>query len=532
MMKTYLTIASLVGLVFTSHALADSTYTYVLQDSVATITGFTSTASPSGAIAIPSTVDGYVVGEIGAAAFKNQTAVTSITFASSVNVTRIGISAFQGCTALASISLPSSITQIDGGAFADCSSLTTISLPDGLTTLGESVFLNCESLVSLTIPDSITTIPGQLCDHCTSLTTLSLSDAVTEIGNAAFYDCSAMASFTMPESLVTLGDDAFHGCGALTTITMGDALSSIGDRVFQDCDSLVSISVSSGNPTYSSEDGVLLNASQTSVVLCPEGKLGDYTIPVMVESLAEGAFAHCDLLTSVSLPSGLTDLPADAFYYASGLESVELPTNISSIGDWCFAGCSSLAGVTFPEALTTLGDDSFDSCLSLEWALFNGDAPDMGESVFDHTADAFTVYYYSSSTGFESPTWLGYPAVALEIPSSFATWLTGNGYSPGTSMATDTNSDGVSLLMAYALNLDPSENLASSMPQPVLADDEMSLSFYGNSSDVTYTAETSTDLENWTTDGVSLSDPDANGLRTAEVAQDGASRFIRLVVSY
>ena len=47
--------------------------------------------------------------------------------------------------------------------------------------------------------------------------------------------------------------------------------------------------------------------------------------------------------------------------------------------------------------------------------------------------------------------------------------------------------------MAYALNLDPKQNLSGSMPKPVIAGNQMSLTFYAGSSGVTYSAETSTE---------------------------------------
>ena len=51
---------------------------------------------------------------------------------------------------------------------------------------------------------------------------------------------------------------------------------------------------------------------------------------------------------------------------------------------------------------------------------------------------------------------------------------------------------------------------------------------------VTYTAQASTDMENWTTEGVTITSPDADGNRTATVAAGTGipARFIRLLVGY
>ena len=56
--------------------------------------------------------------------------------------------------------------------------------------------------------------------------------------------------------------------------------------------------------------------------------------------------------------------------------------------------------------------------------------------------------------------------------------------------------------MAYALDLDPRRNLRSRLPVPILTDDSLSLTFHAARPGLTYTVQTSTDLRNWTTEGV------------------------------
>ena len=97
-------------------------------------------------------------------------------------------------------------------------------------------------------------------------------------------------------------------------------------------------------------------------------------------------------------------------------------------------------------------------------------------------------------------------------------------------LGSDPNGDGVNLLMAYALNLDPKQNLQSSIPRPLIAGSQMGLTFYAGTAGVTYSVETSTDLQTWTSAGVTLSTPDANNLRTASAPTTGPNRFMRLVV--
>ena len=105
-----------------------------------------------------------------------------------------------------------------------------------------------------------------------------------------------------------------------------------------------------------------------------------------------------------------------------------------------------------------------------------------------------------------------------------------NGFAYDTDIGSDPNNDGVNLLMAYALDLDPRLNLSGAMPVAVLTGSELRLGYYAGSAGVTYSVETSTNMLTWTTAGVTLSGLDAYQRRTASVNRDGPARFLRLGV--
>ncbi|MBB5351800.1 hypothetical protein HNR46_002039 [Haloferula luteola] len=545
-------LALSLGLILPSAA--DTTYTYLLDDSEATLTGFTESAEPSGALTIPATVDGYTVVAVDRGAFRDRDEITSITFASGSSVTSLGPSAFagctgltaltlpagvtdlpmgvcEGCTALASVSLPSTTVTIGAAAFAHCSSLATLELPSSLASLGESAFLDCSALTSLTVPSGVTSLPDQVFDGCRSLASLSLPAQLETIGERAFHDNDSLITFIVPENVTSISNGALGDCSALESVQLNASLNHLGDQVFLGCHALTALEVDASNTEFSSQGGVLFNASGSLLRLAPPGISGRFSIPSTVAQLSPGAFAHCSQLEEIELPESLVELPEDAFYYASALSQLEIPSTVSILGSWCLAG-TGLTGITLPSAVNTIGDDAFHFARSLAWAFFEGDAPEeMGETVFDDTASGFTVFFPANATGFTTPTWLGYPAQSLEIATALAHWLVEQGYSPGADPEGDENGDGISLLTAYALGLDPSLDLAASMPQPVWTENGLSLTFTGNREGVTYSAQSSADLQSWTADDVTLSDPDESGQRTATLTSGETSRFLRLVFS-
>ena len=81
--------------------------------------------------------------------------------------------------------------------------------------LGDGAFSGCSGLTSLTLPSSVTSIDGYAFDGCSGLTSLTIPSGVTSIGKWAFYGCSGLTSiYVYPENLPELGTDIFNGCDA------------------------------------------------------------------------------------------------------------------------------------------------------------------------------------------------------------------------------------------------------------------------------------------------------------------------------
>lgn len=82
----------------------------------------------------------------------------------------------------------------------------------------------------------------------------------------------------------------------------------------------------------------------------------------------------------------------------------------------------------------------------------------------------------------------------------------------------------------YAPDLDPRRHLQASLPAPVVSETTLSLNFHATAPGLTYRAETSNDLTNWTTTGVTQSAPAPDGRSTATIPPDAPHRFLRLTV--
>ena len=93
--------------------------------------------------------------------------------------------------------------------------------------------------------------------------------------------------------------------------------------------------------------------------------LTSVTIPSSVTEIGPFAFSDCRSLTSVTIPSSITKIGSSTFSGCSGLTSVTIPSSVTEIGSSAFSYCSGLTSVTIPSSVTKIGDNAFSGCSGL-----------------------------------------------------------------------------------------------------------------------------------------------------------------------
>jgi hypothetical protein len=359
----------------------------------------------------------HTVTNIGYSAFSSCSSLTNIVVPDSV--VTLGAFAFLSCTSLASVTIGHSVTSIPYGAFSNCISLVSVAIPDSVTDLGEFAFSGCTKLMSatvgnhvgrigsyafywcsslagMTIPDNVTSIADWAFFNCPSLTNVTVGNGVTSIGEYAFENCTGLATATLGSSLATIGANAFNFSG-LKSITIPSGVTNIGAGAFYSCSSLTAIEVDPLNPSYSSIDGVLLDQSGATLLQCPGGKAGDFSVPLGVTSIEPGSFGLCTSLTRVTIPNAVTNIGAWSFYYCASMTNIFIGSGVQTIGDGAFYYSYSLAGAYFLGNAPTLG------------------GPNVFMQVLGFPLNN-TVYYVPGTTGW-APTFGGRPTAPWTPPN-------------------------------------------------------------------------------------------------------------------
>ncbi len=142
---------------------------------------------------------------------------------------------------------------------------------------------------TVSIGDSVTSIGEQAFYECNSLTSVAIGNSVESIGKYAFWSCG-FESVVLPDTLASIGEAAFFMCTSLELASIPDSVASIGINAFDHCTSLASVTVSDGNPAYSSFNGILFDKPKTTLILYPEGHAGSsYDIPGSVNTRSHTA---------------------------------------------------------------------------------------------------------------------------------------------------------------------------------------------------------------------------------------------------
>ena len=277
------------------------------------------------------------VRNIGKYAFKGCTGLTEIILPDSV--TSIGDCVFENCTSLAKVTINGNVKKINKTSFNGCTALTTLVFSEGVTTI-YSGYKNCDSLKSVTIPASVTTISKYAFDGCKYLTTVTIAEnsQLQTIDASAFRNCVALPGFTIPAGVTKINSYAFDNCDALTEMTIPASVTSIGPAIFRYCDSLKAIHVDPNNPAYMSDNGILFDKAQTTLIeYLKSNSTTRYTIPASVTYIRNEAFIDCNNLTEITIPAIVTKIGNYAFQDCGKLAKVTIfAPSQEFYGYWAF----------------------------------------------------------------------------------------------------------------------------------------------------------------------------------------------------
>lgn len=139
-------------------------FTYTIENGSVVIVQY---GGPSGAVIIPSTLEGLPVKRIAPNAFEFASHMTAVTIPDTV--TNIGAGAFYSCSALTTVSFGTNLITISPDAFGWCTALTSVTLPASISTIGSGAFYWCVSMRDVYFKGHAPTVAGDSFPDTTTL---------------------------------------------------------------------------------------------------------------------------------------------------------------------------------------------------------------------------------------------------------------------------------------------------------------------------------------------------------------------------
>lgn len=253
---------------------------------------------------------------------------------------------------------------------------------------------------------------------------------VTEIGWDSFRQCQILRSVTIPEGITGIHSYTFFDCNNLESVHLPKSMKNFWGGCFASCNSLKAVTVDPDNPWFCSVDGVVYTKDRKELVFYPPGKDDEeFVIPEGCSVIDRYAFAYCENLKRIIVPSTVTDISYEsilfckglvgvfvdegnevyssidgnlyskdgkqflrlcvltdndvltlpegvesigegAAYCSEGLTAVHLPETLLSIGDSAFLYCDHLTSVTIPKSVVYIGSSAFAQCEGLSEVVF------------------------------------------------------------------------------------------------------------------------------------------------------------------
>jgi heterodisulfide reductase subunit B len=259
--------------------------------------------------------------------FLNCNSVSSISFETESELTRIESKAFSSCSYLKSFTIPQNVGFIDGSAFVGISNISISVESSNLHFAIRSDFILDSSnrqLIryfgnksNIKIPRDVQILCSYCFASCYSLSSISFEteSELTRIESYAFSSCFSLKSITIPRHVQILCSYCFVDCNSLSSILFEteSELTRIESYAFSSCSSLKSI-----------------------------------TIPRHVQILCSSCFWSCELLSSISFEteSELTRIESYAFSSCSSLKSITIPRHVQTLCSSCFPHCNLLSSIS------------------------------------------------------------------------------------------------------------------------------------------------------------------------------------------
>lgn len=306
--------------------------------------------------------------------------------------------AFYECSGLYEVYLPQSLTAIGARAFENCKDLEIVHILSNMN-ISNNAFYECDNVIfdakdtdlprvaafaernginiisysdsnfyaynnilikyigaSTNVP-SFSTLDGKIIDTIsrnafkgTDITQVTIPDSVTTIKDYAFADCKHLKTIELKETVKTFGDNVFSGCDALVILGKKGTYNSVNEYIPTAPEAYAirnsisfaterntSFCIYDSTSTDNTNTATLVKYIGTNTVVPDFSRVNNKIITVIGRNAFKGTG-----ITSLLIPSSVTQIEAYAFEGCTGMQSITIPDTVKHIDQNAFYGCNDL----------------------------------------------------------------------------------------------------------------------------------------------------------------------------------------------
>lgn len=215
-------------------------------------------------------------------------------------------------------------------------------------------------------------------------------------------------SVVVSEGIESIGAGVFHTEECIVSITLPSTVKSIGDYTLGST-SITSMSFPEGVETWG------------AYILSGNEQLSDVHLPSDMTAIPEGMFVHCESLTSLSIPSGVTAFGESAFR-GTGFESFTVPSSVTSMGARVLSYCPNLQSAVVPGSVKALPATAFYQDENLTKVVLGEGMTSIGAQAFDECRKLKSVYIPASMTFIDEDAFLGFSSMTVHYGGTESQW--------------------------------------------------------------------------------------------------------------